>query len=62
MLRLVGLALAAVFVAACGNSKLGPNGSTSGALSSWNSAHSNRNCADTGPGGGAGRIYCFARN
>jgi hypothetical protein len=41
---------------------LGPNGTTSGALSSWNSAHSNRNCANTAPGGGAGRIYCFARN
>jgi hypothetical protein len=41
---------------------LGPNASTAGALSSWNSAHSNRNCANTAPGGGAGRIYCFARN
>ena len=41
---------------------LGPNRSTAGALSSWNSAHSNRNCANTAPGGGAGRIYCFARN
>jgi hypothetical protein len=41
---------------------LGPNGDTSGALSSWNSAHSNLNCANTAPRGGAGRIYCFARN
>jgi len=41
---------------------LGPNGDTSGALSSWNSAHSNQNCANTAPRGGAGRIYCFARN
>ena len=41
---------------------LGPNGDTSGALSSWNSAHSNLNCANTAPRGGAGRIYCFARD
>ena len=41
---------------------LGPNGDTSGALSSWNSAHTNQNCANTAPRGGAGRIYCFAGN
>ena len=41
---------------------LGPNGDTSGALSSWNSAHSNQNCSNTAPRGGAGRIYCFAIN
>ena len=41
---------------------LGPNGDTSGALSSWNSAHSNQNCANTAPRGGAGRMYCFATN
>ena len=41
---------------------LGPNGDMSGALSSWNSAHANQNCANTAPRGGAGRIYCFARN
>ena len=41
---------------------LGPNGDTSGALSSWNSAHANQNCANTAPRGGAGRLYCFARN
>ena len=40
----------------------GPNRDTSGALSSWNSAHSNQNCANTAPRGGAGRIYCFATN
>jgi hypothetical protein len=40
---------------------LGPNGDTSGALSSWNSAHANQSCADTAPRGGSGRIYCFAR-
>jgi len=39
---------------------LGPGGDTSGALSSWNSAHSNQNCSNTAPRGGAGRIYCFA--
>ena len=39
---------------------LGPNGDTSGALSSWNSAHANQNCSNTAPRGGAGRIYCFA--
>lgn len=39
---------------------LGPNGDMSGALSSWNSAHSNQNCSNTAPRGGAGRIYCFA--
>ena len=40
---------------------LGPNQSTTGTLSSWNSAHANLNCADTAPRGGAGRFYCFAR-
>jgi hypothetical protein len=40
---------------------MGPNQSTAGALSSWNSAHANQNCADTAPRGGAGRFYCFAR-
>src|SRR5262245_36134997 len=39
---------------------MGPGQSTAGALSSWNSAHANLNCADTAPRGGAGRIYCFA--
>jgi Protein of unknown function (DUF1554) len=41
---------------------LGPNASTAGTLSSWNSAHANQSCADTAPRGGAGRIYCFAIN
>ena len=40
---------------------LGPGGSSAGALSSWNSSHSNQNCSNTAPRGGAGRIYCFAR-
>ena len=39
---------------------LGPGGDTSGALSSWTSAHTNQNCSNTAPRGGAGRIYCFA--
>jgi hypothetical protein len=39
---------------------LGPNQSTAGALASWNSAHTGQ-CANTAPGGGAGRIYCFAQ-
>jgi hypothetical protein len=41
---------------------LGPNASTAGSLSSWNSAHTSQSCADTAPRGGAGRIYCFATN
>jgi hypothetical protein len=35
---------------------------TSGALSSWNSAHTNQNCANTAQRGGAVCINCFARN
>jgi hypothetical protein len=33
-----------------------------GYVSSWNSAHPDRNYANTAPGGGAGRFYCFARD
>lgn len=40
---------------------MGPNQSTTGTLSSWNSAHASLNCANTAPRGGAGRFYCFAR-
>jgi len=40
---------------------MGPNQSTAGALSSWNSSHANQNCSNTAPRGGAGRFYCFAR-
>lgn len=40
---------------------MGPGQSTAGTLASWNSAHANQNCADTGPRGGAGKFYCFAR-
>ena len=35
---------------------LGPNQATDGALTSWNAAHTNQNCANTAPRGGAGRI------
>jgi hypothetical protein len=40
---------------------MGPGQSTAGSLSSWNAAHTNQNCANMAPRGGAGRIYCFAR-
>ncbi len=39
---------------------IGTGGNTSGTSGSWNSAHESRSCADTAPGGGAGRFYCFA--
>jgi hypothetical protein len=39
---------------------LGPGGSSMAPYSSWNSSHENFGCNDTGPGGGAGRLYCFA--
>jgi hypothetical protein len=41
---------------------MGPQQSTTPPLSSWNSAHTNQNCSNTAPRGGAGRFYCFARN
>ena len=40
---------------------MGPQQNTAPPLSSWNAAHLNQTCANTAPGGGAGRIYCFAR-
>lgn len=40
---------------------MGPQQSTAGTLASWNAAHTNQNCSNTAPRGGAGRIYCFAR-
>jgi hypothetical protein len=40
---------------------LGPNQSTAGTLASWNVGHTNLNCSNTAPRGGAGRFYCFAR-
>ena len=39
---------------------IGLGGNTAGASGSWNSAHESRSCADTAPGAGAGRFYCFA--
>ena len=39
---------------------VGLGGNTAGSSASWNSAHESRSCADTTPGGGAGRFYCFA--
>jgi hypothetical protein len=39
---------------------LGPGGSTMAPYSSWNSSHENFGCNNTAPGGGAGRLYCFA--
>ncbi len=52
----------AVVTAQVGHSDgMGPNQSTAGTLSSWNAAHTNQNCANTVPRGGAGRFYCFAR-
>lgn len=41
---------------------IGLGGITAGNTSLWNSAHENRGCNDTAPGGGAGRFYCFAAN
>ena len=41
---------------------MGPGQSTAGALSSWNASHTNQNCSNTAPRGGAGRFYCFATN
>jgi hypothetical protein len=40
---------------------LGPNQNSAAPFSSWNAAHTNQNCANTAPRGGAGRFYCFAR-
>ena len=41
---------------------LGPGMSMVPPYNSWNSAHTNGSCSDTGPKGGAGRLYCFAIN
>lgn len=41
---------------------MGPGQSTEGNYSSWNSSHENGSCADTTPRGGAGKIYCFAKD
>jgi hypothetical protein len=39
---------------------LGPSQNANPPYSSWNSAHANGGCNNTGPLGGAGRLYCFA--
>ena len=39
---------------------IGLGGNTALPSASWNSAHESRSRADTAPGGGAGRFYCFA--
>jgi hypothetical protein len=41
---------------------MGPGMDTSGMRSSWVEAHVVNGCDSTAPGGGAGRIYCFASN
>ena len=41
---------------------MGPGMSTDEPYSSWNSSHENGSCADTVPKGGAGKIYCFAKD
>ncbi|WP_437963472.1 hypothetical protein WMF04_27515 [Sorangium sp. So ce260] len=38
----------------------GPNQSMADMYRPWNSVHSSGSCADTAPGGGNGRVYCFA--
>ena len=40
---------------------MGPNQNTTPPLNSPFAAHTNQNCSNTAPRGGAGRIYCFAR-
>jgi len=39
---------------------LGPMGNGAPPYDSWNSVHKNGGCHDTAPGGGAGKLYCFA--
>ncbi|WP_437331485.1 DUF1554 domain-containing protein [Sorangium sp. So ce394] len=39
---------------------LGPSGSNADMYRPWNSVHASGSCADTAPGGGNGRVYCFA--
>lgn len=50
-------------VAVVGHSDgMGPGMSIEEPYSSWNSSHDNQNCSDTTPRGGAGKIYCFAKD
>jgi hypothetical protein len=41
---------------------MGPNMSTTDGRDSWVQAHVVEGCDTTTPGGGRGRIYCFANN
>jgi hypothetical protein len=41
---------------------LGPSKNSNPPYNSWYSSHENGGCNDTAPRGGAGRIYCFAKN
>jgi hypothetical protein len=41
---------------------LGPSKNSNPPHNSWYSSHENGGCNDTAPRGGAGRIYCFAKN
>jgi hypothetical protein len=41
---------------------LGPSKDPNPPYNSWYSSHDNGGCNDTAPRGGAGRIYCFAKN
>ena len=41
---------------------LGPMQNANPPYNSWYSAHANGGCDNTGPLGGAGRLYCFATN
>ena len=40
---------------------LGPMMNDAPQFRPWNSVHENGGCHDTAPKGGAGRVYCFAR-
>jgi hypothetical protein len=56
-------AAAAPAVAQVGHSDgLGPMKDNSSPRNSWIGAHTSESCANTKPRGGAGRIYCFAKN
>jgi hypothetical protein len=39
---------------------LGPSGSMDAMYRSWSTTHTNQGCGNLTPGGGAGKIYCFA--
>jgi len=41
---------------------LGPMMDSNSPRNSWMGAHANESCGNTKPRGGAGRIYCFAKN